>query len=339
MIRVGVNGYGTIGRRVADAILKQSDMRLIGITKVKPDYKAIIAREKGIQIYASDERSLQSFKSSGIQANGTLNDLLREVDVIVDATPDEVGASNKPVYERAGIKAIFQGGEKHSLTGLSFVAQCNFEQARGKSMVRVVSCNTTALCRVLNGIDRSIGISRARAILARRAADPDEYNKGPIDSVVLDPPTVPSHHADDVRSVMNGIDIITMAVKVPTTHMHLHSLVITLKRDTSRDEVLSILDNEPRIVMVDAKSGFRSTANIIDLAREMNRERSDIYEAVVWRDSVSVFGNELYLFLAVHQEAIVVPENIDAIRALNGSYNREESMKMTDSSLGIKGKI
>jgi len=39
--------------------------------------------------------------------------------------------------------------------------------------------------------------------------------------------------------------------------------------------------------------------------------------------------------MAVHQEAIVVPENIDAIRALYGGYTREESMKLTDASLGI----
>jgi hypothetical protein len=31
----------------------------------------------------------------------------------------------------------------------------------------------------------------------------------------------------------------------------------------------------------------------------------------------------------------VVPENIDAIRALTGGYSREDSMRMTDESLGI----
>jgi hypothetical protein len=37
----------------------------------------------------------------------------------------------------------------------------------------------------------------------------------------------------------------------------------------------------------------------------------------------------------VHQEAIVTPENIDAIRALSGGYSKEESMNLTDLSLGI----
>ena len=43
MIRVGVVGYGVIGRRVADAISAQPDMDLIGIIKTKPDYKAKLA--------------------------------------------------------------------------------------------------------------------------------------------------------------------------------------------------------------------------------------------------------------------------------------------------------
>ncbi|HZW85670.1 MAG TPA: hypothetical protein VFE91_07215, partial [Nitrososphaerales archaeon] len=77
------------------------------------------------------------------------------------------------------------------------------------------------------------------------------------------------------------------------------------------------------------------TAHIMDWAREKGRERNDVYEATVWRDSVTVVDGEAYMFLAVHQEAIVVPENIDAIRAVYGGYSQEESMKLTDASLGI----
>ncbi|HLQ03405.1 MAG TPA: type II glyceraldehyde-3-phosphate dehydrogenase [Nitrososphaerales archaeon] len=335
MIRVGINGYHTIGARVADAVKKQSDMQLVGVSKVKPDYRARIAGEKGIDIYAANEKSLESFRNSKMTVKGTIGDLLKKVDVIVDATPDEVGASNKLIYERAGVKGIFQGGEEHSLTNLSFVAQCNYGQAVNKQFVRVVSCNTTALCRTLHALERGSGIERARAVLVRRGADPDEVSKGPIDAVVLDPPTVPSHHAPDVQSVMKGLNIVTMAVKVPETHMHLHSLLVTLKRKESREVVVDALESEPRLALVDAKTGVKSTAALIDMAREMGRPRNDIYEAVVWRDSISVSDNEVYLFLAVHQEAIVIPENIDAIRAVSGGYTQEQSMKATDDSLGI----
>ena len=335
IIRVAVNGYHTIGARVADAVKKQSDMQLVGVTKMKPDYRARIAGEKEIDVYAANEKSMESFRNAKMTAKGTLADLLKQVDVIVDATPDEVGASNKPIYERAGVKGIFQGGEEHALTNFSFVAQCNYGQAANKQFARVVSCNTTALCRTLHALERTSGIERARVVLVRRGADPDEVGKGPIDAVVLDPPTVPSHHAADVQSVLKGLNIVTMAVKVPETHMHLHTLLLTLKKKASREVVADALESEPRIVLVDSKTGVKSTAALIDMAREMGRPRNDIYEAVVWRDSISVSDNEVYFFLAVHQEAIVIPENIDAIRAVSGGYTQGQSMNATDDSLGI----
>lgn len=335
MIRVGVNGYGTIGRRVADAVMKQSDMELVGITKTRPDYKSALAETKGIHLYAVDMKSLEGFRAAGANVKGTLNDLLQRVDVIVDAAPEDTGLVNKTIYQQAGIKAVFQGGAGDNVADVSFVAQCNFDEAHRKSMVQVVSCNTTGLCRTIHAIDLSVGVSRARAVLARRATDPDDVKKGPIDAIVLDPSTLPSHHGPDVQSVLKGLNIVTMAFKVPTTHMHLHSLILTLKKPATKEDLVKVLSAAPRMNLVDGKSGFKSTANIMDWAREAGRPRNDVYEATVWKDSVTVVDGEAYMFLAVHQEAIVVPENIDAIRALVGGYRQEQSMKLTDESLGI----
>ncbi len=335
MIKVGVNGYGTIGRRVADAVRKQKDMELVGVTAAHPHYKYSLANEKGIPLYALDMKSLEAFSGAGFALKGTLNDLLQRVDVVVDGAPEDNGPVNKAAYSQAGVKAIFQGGEEHELTGTSFVAQCNFEEAAGKSMVRVVSCNTTGLCRTIGAVDRAVGVSKARAVLARRATDPDDVKKGPIDAVVLDPTTLPSHHGPDVQTVLPNVPIVTMAFKVPTTHMHLHSLILSLKGAAANEDVVKALQGAPRLNLVDGKSGFKSTANIMDWARERGRDRNDVYEATVWKDSVTVVDGEAYMFLGVHQEAIVVPENVDAIRALSGGYTREESMKLTDQSLGI----
>jgi glyceraldehyde-3-phosphate dehydrogenase (NAD(P)+) (phosphorylating) len=335
MIKVGVNGYGTIGRRVADAVRKQKDMELVGVTAAHPHYKYAVASEKGIPLYALDLKTLEAFNAAGYTMKGTLNDLLHRVDVVVDGAPEDNGAVNKKAYNLAGVKAIFQGGEEHGLTGTSFVAQCNYEEAQGKSMVRVVSCNTTGLCRVIGALDGAFGVAKARAVLARRATDPDDVKKGPIDAVVLDPSTVPSHHGPDVQSIFPRLSVVTMAFKVPTTHMHLHSLIVSLKKAASKEDVVKALQSAPRMTLVDSKKGFKSTANVIDWARERGRDRNDVYEDTVWRDSVTVVDGEAYMFLAVHQESIVIPENIDAIRAVSGGYTREESMKLTDESLGI----
>jgi glyceraldehyde-3-phosphate dehydrogenase (NAD(P)) len=117
--------------------------------------------------------------------------------------------------------------------------------------------------------------------------------------------------------------------------MHLHSLILSLKKQATRDDVVKALQGAPRMMMVEAKKGFKSTSNIIDWAREKGRDRNDVYEATVWKDSVTLVDDEAYMFLGVHQEAIVVPEDIDAIRAMVGGFTREDSMRLTDESLGI----
>ena len=57
----------------------------------------------------------------------------------------------------------------------------------------------------------------------------------------------------------------------------------------------------------------------------------------VWRDGVHILeGKRLFYFQAVHQESDVVPENIDAIRALlEIQKDARKSMEKTDQTLGI----
>ena len=46
MIKIGVIGYGTIGKRVSDAVLLQNDMKLVGITGNNYNYKIEVAKKK-----------------------------------------------------------------------------------------------------------------------------------------------------------------------------------------------------------------------------------------------------------------------------------------------------
>ncbi len=74
----------------------------------------------------------------------------------------------------------------------------------------------------------------------------------------------------------------------------------------------------------------------MEMARDLGRPRSDLFEIVVWEDGVNVEGSSLYYFQAVHQEADVVPENVDAIRAMMElERSKRESIRKTDLSLGI----
>ena len=151
-VRVAVNGYGVIGKRIADAIAIQDDMELVGVADVVSDWRIKVAVEKGYPVFASTPEAADQMRAAGIQVAGNLDDLLGKIDAVADATPKKVASANLEKYRASGIKSIFQGGEKHSLTGHSFVAQANYETALGRDTTRVVSCNTTSIVRTLGAL-------------------------------------------------------------------------------------------------------------------------------------------------------------------------------------------
>ena len=161
-VRVGINGYGVIGKRIADAVKLQDDMELVGVTARTPDFRLFSALKKDLGIFAVDQEAREKLESGGFEVMGTLDDLLSQVEIIIDATPAGVGEENKEKYDKAGVKSIFQGGEEHQLTNFSF----------------------------------------------------------------------PSHQGPDARTVIPNLDILTVALAVPTTLGHLH--LVELMRDLGR---------------------------------------------------------------------------------------------------------
>jgi glyceraldehyde-3-phosphate dehydrogenase (NAD(P)) len=335
--KVGINGYGTIGKRVATAVRAQDDMEVVGVTKTRPNYEAAAAHDLGFDIYVP-ESSVQAFEDAGMPIGGTIEDLYKKVDIMVDCTPGNVGVTYKDAYTAAGVKAIFQGGEDHSLTGISFNSTANYKESWGAQFSRVVSCNTTGLLRTLSPLDRAFGLKNAYVTLVRRAADPGDSKGGPING--LEPSVkLPTHHGPDVQSIMPWLNINTMAIKASTTLMHVHTVVAQLSKEATTEEVLEVLAASPRVRLVKSKDGVKSTAEIMELARDLGRSRGDMYEIVVWADGVKVVGDMLYYYQAVHQESDVIPENVDCIRSMcKLSESPEDSVRKTNDALGIPNK-
>ncbi len=336
-IKVAVNGYGTIGKRVADAVAMQKDMKLVGVTAHSYSFNTEVAKLKGYKIFTTDGDA--DFKANGINPDGDIKSLLEEVDVIVDATPKKIGKENLDKFYRPNkIKAAFQGGEKHEITGTSFVAQCNYDEAVNKDFVRIVSCNTTGLCRTLDAVNKKYGILSVHATMIRRGADPGDIHHGPINAIV---PVLemPSHHGPDVRTVLHNVEIFTTALSVPSTLMHLHAITVDLKKKASVEDAIAMFKNSTRIRIVRNAEHLRSTAEIMEFARDLGRMRGDMPEICVWQEGIGITSNshnKLLYMQAVHQESDVVPENIDCIRAMMGFKDADKSIKMTNETFGIK---
>ncbi len=332
-IKVGIVGYGTIGKRVADAVMLQDDMRLVGVTGNTYNFRMEVANKKRIPIYTvADDRD---FRKNNITPAGTMQELLKKIDIVIECSPKPIGKEHKEQFYRPlGLKAIFQGGEDADVADCSFVAQVNYDKAVGKDYIRVVSCNTTGLCRTLYPLYKNIGVRKVRATMVRRGTDPGEHKKGPINAIV---PSLkmPSHHGPDVMTVIPDMKVFSTALIAPTTIMHLHAVSVHLAKPATAGQILKLWKQTPRVRIVRGAEKIHSTAQIMELARDLGNTRGDMMEICIWEEAIGIEDDELFYIQAVHQESDVVPENIDAIRAAMGMSDARASMEKTNKTLNL----
>lgn len=326
-MNVCINGYGTIGKRVADAVSKHREISLVGVAKYSPDNDARLANELGMKVFVP-HASADTFKSKGIAVEGTVDDMLSCSDIVVDASSDGNGAKNKSIYAQKKKKAIFQGGEEADI-GFSFNARSNFEQAAGKDYIRVVSCNTTGYCRILKPISERYKIKNVFASLIRRGADLNDAKGSALNSVDW---KAKSHHADDVRTVID-VPISSVAFKVPHTHAHINSMLIEFDGDKPAKSDIAEIFRSERVATLNSAS---TSSQIVEAARDLGLKRFDIFMPCLLMNTFMESGNGIFLSFAVPQESIVVPENVDAIIAQSRAMSKADSMKLTDDILGIR---
>lgn len=333
-VRVSVNGYGTIGKRVADAVALQPDLRLVGIAKTRPNFEAEIAQARGYPIFVAGKGDVASFQAAGLKVAGGLEEMLAGSDVVVDCAPESVGQQNAAAYRKAGVRAIFQGGEAADVAEVSFNSAGNYAAAKGKRTVRVVSCNTTGLARAAAVLRASFGVVDWEATLVRRAADPAETQRGPVNGI-LPAMKIPSHHGPDVQTIFPDLRISTMALVVPTTLMHVHANHVRLERPpASAAEVLAAFRAAPRFRLFRKWERVDGTPQVMEFARDRASGRADVRENVLWEEGLSLRGADLRFFQGIHQESIVVPENVDAIRAMfELAPDGPSSIALTDRAL------
>lgn len=330
MKKIGLAGFGTIGRRVANAIDKQQDMKVVGVSKTTPDMTANIAEEQ-YGLYGVSNKNAESLDSAGLNTEGTLEDLTEQSDIIVDTSPSGHGEENKSIYEEKGTKAVFQGGEDSNVADQSYNSYVALDKNTDYTecdYLRVVSCNTTGISRLASSIES--GIQWIQATLIRRAADPNEDSKGPINDTVRSS-NVPSHHAEDVKELYPNLDIHTMAVKVPVTSMHMHSIDVKLEQPEQFD--VGKLKNRNRINFIPEQYD-ETGGQLSELATTSHRSSDSIFENTIWGNTFQKDNGRIRLFQGVHQRGVTVPETIDAIRAINGEPV-QESVRQTDENLGI----
>jgi glyceraldehyde-3-phosphate dehydrogenase (NAD(P)) len=338
-VKVGVIGYGTIGTRLAYGVSLQKDMDLAGVADVGPtlSVRSLKARGMPYKLYCMDKDGIGALENAGIPVSGTVEDLLGQVDIVLDAAPGGIGVKNRQLYARYDLPAIFQGGEKGEVGDVFFHGCANYEKGFGKKYLVLTSCNTTGLVRTVDCLDRAFGIEKVAVTIVRRCADPGDTYRGYVDLARVDP--VPTHQAVDLMKIMPHIKATGVLVHVPITHGHIISVVATPKKRLAREEALKEFAAHSRIQIVRIADGFSTNTSLFQFARFAHRPGADMYEVAVYEETVALIGNELVYAIYVPQEAVTIPETIDGIRAsLKMQAERLKAVSLTDRHLGLEPK-
>ncbi|MBQ5952662.1 MAG: type II glyceraldehyde-3-phosphate dehydrogenase [Lachnospiraceae bacterium] len=343
-VRVGVAGYGTIGQRLADGVAMQGDMELVGIADLVPSLSIRALRENDMigannveyKLYLVDGADPAAFAKYDIPVAGTFEELCKSVDIMLDSSPGGVGAKNKLIYEKLGVKAVFQGGEANSVADVFFHGYANYEKGVGKDYLKLTSCNTTGLIRTVDALDRAIGIEKVAITIIRRVADPGDYHRGLTNALQID--KAPSHQALDLMTIMPHVEATGILVHTPVTHGHIITVLATAKdgKKITREQALEVFRAHPRIRTVTIDEGFKGNASLFKYARDLGNRRGDMYEIGLWEDSIVESGNDIMYAINIPQESVTIPETMDAIRAaMKMQLTREEGTAETNKYLKI----
>lgn len=335
-VKVGVAGYGTIGQRLADGVARQEDMELVGVVDAAPTLAVRALKEKGMpyDLYRVNGADKAPFEKYNIPVSGTMDDILDKVDIMLDSAPAGIGAKNKELYLKKGVKAIFQGGEKNDVADVFFHGYANFEKGVNKDYLKLTSCNTTGLIRSVDCLDRAYGIEKVAITIVRRVADPGDYNRGLTNALQME--KAPTHQAVDLMTIMPHVNATGILVHTPVTHGHFITVVATGKEKITKEMALEAFEKHPRIRVVTMDEGFLGNASFFKYARDLGHTRGDMYEIGLWADSIVESGNDIMYAIHIPQESVTIPETMDGIRAACGMQTtREEGTAMTNKYLNI----
>ncbi len=344
-------GVGVIGFKNIIYMREMGDIRVFASERFYCSELKIL-NNMDVPVYVADEKAAKELAKRGVKLEGIVTDLIGKVDVIDDATRD--ATANFELYSQFGVPVLGNGGEEHASFGTSFSSLGNFDQAFGKKKMRVVSCNTNGLVRLLAAIDEKYGLRREMedgvrqevgdgfeqkmkinygVSLTRRGADPGKA--GPSNYIEYSPK--PSHHAKDVSDVRKDFKGISRAAVGPWDRGHLHEVTMYVKElPKDEEEFYRYMESKPRITTTREFPDKKNSALLRQYFSNMRRFDGDFPENVIVYDSVLFDrdANTISLVQWIDNASIVVPENINAVYAILGVHkNALDSVRIVDEKL------
>ena len=326
-IKLGINGFGRIGRMVFRASLKRNDVQVVGINDLL-DVEHLAYLLKYDSVHGTCDASIE-VKDGNLVVD---NNLIR---ISAERDPKQIGwdsIDTDIVAECTGIFTSLEKAQLHIDGGAKkvvisapspdapmFVMGVNHNEAKSSDLiVSNASCTTNCLAPVAKVLHDKFGISDALMTTVHATTATQFTVDGPSKkdfrggrSSLLNIMPASTGAAKAVTKVIPSLvgKITGMAFRVPTANVSVVDLTVKLDSETSYDKVMDALksasENELKgilgftkdlVVSQDFIGDSRTSIVDYNAGIELN---STFFKIVTWYDNEAGYSNKL-IDLAAH---------------------------------------
>ena len=255
-IKVGINGFGRIGRMVFRAIAKDfPNLEVVGVNDLlEPDYLAYMLRYDSVHGRFGGEVSVEG---DNLVVDGKKIRLTAEkdpaalkwgdigADLVIESTGLFLTAETAQKHLDAGAKKVVMSAPSKDDTPM-FVYGVNHTDYSGQNMISAASCTTNALAPVAKVLHDKFGIKRGLMTTVHAATATQKTVDGPsqkdwrggrgILENIIPSSTGAAKAVGKVLSDLNG-KLTGMAFRVPTSDVSVVDLTAELDKEADYDAV------------------------------------------------------------------------------------------------------
>jgi glyceraldehyde 3-phosphate dehydrogenase len=259
-IKVGINGFGRIGRMVFRAVAKDfQDMEIVGINDLlDAEYLAYMLKYDSVHGRFDGDVAVDG---NNLVVNGKTIRLTAERDpanlkwdevgaeIVIDCTGFFLTTETCQAHIDAGAKKVVQSAPAKDNTPM-FVYGVNHNEYAGQNIVSAASCTTNCLAPMAKVVNDKFGIKRGLMTTVHAATATQKTVDGPsmkdwrggrgILENIIPSSTGAAKAVGIVLPELNG-KLTGMAFRVPTSDVSVVDLTCELEKDATYEEICAAM--------------------------------------------------------------------------------------------------
>ena len=261
MIKVGINGFGRIGRMVFRAAVENfaDDIQIVGINDLlEPEYLAYMLKYDSVHGQFKGEVAVEE---GALVVNGNKIRLTAEMDpanlkwdevgadVVVESTGLFLEDEKARKHIQAGAKKVIMSAPSKDATPM-FVYGVNHETYAGQDIISNASCTTNCLAPIAKVLNDKFGIVKGLMTTVHAATATQKTVDGPsrkdwrggrgILENIIPSSTGAAKAVGKVLPVLNG-KLTGMAFRVPTSDVSVVDLTVVLEKEATMAEICAAM--------------------------------------------------------------------------------------------------